>query len=91
MSHPFQETLKNIEQRLEELTKLVDDRQVKYLTKPFLDNDEFQRVFRISSGTAANWREQGLIAYSQINNKIIYRIDDINKMLDDNYKPFKKK
>jgi hypothetical protein len=91
MSHPFQETLKNIEQRLEELTKLVDDRQVKYLTKPFLDNDEFQRVFRISSGTAANWREQGLIAYSQINNKIIYRLEDINKMLDDNYKPFKKK
>jgi hypothetical protein len=91
MSHPFQETLKNIEQRLEELTKLVDDRQVKYLTKPFLDNDEFQIVFRISSGTAANWREQGLIAYSQINNKIIYRLEDINKMLDDNYKPFKKK
>ena len=91
MNHPFQESLRNIEQRLEELTKLVDDRQVKYLTKPFLDNDEFQRVFRISPGTAANWREQGIIAYSQMNNKIIYRIEDINKMLDDNYRPFKKK
>lgn len=91
MSHPFQESLKNIEHRLEELTKLVDNRQTKYLAKPFLDNDEFQRLFRISAGTAANWREQGLIAYSQMNNKIIYRLEDINKMLDDNYRPFKKK
>jgi hypothetical protein len=91
MNHPFQESLKKIEQRLDDLTKLVEDRQVKYLTKPFLDNDEFQRVFRISPGTAANWREQGLIAFSQINNKIIYRIEDVNKMLDDNYRPFKKK
>jgi hypothetical protein len=31
-----------------------------------------------------------LIAYSQINNKIVYKIEDINKMLDDNYRPFKK-
>jgi hypothetical protein len=90
MSHPFQESLKNIEQRLEELTKLVADRQDKYLTKPFLNNDEFQRVFRISPGTAENWRRQGLIAYSQINNKIIYRLEDINTMLDNNYRPFKK-
>ena len=46
-----------------------------------IDNDEFQRLFKISPGTAANWREKGLIAYSQINNKIVYKIEDINKML----------
>lgn len=90
MSHPFQDSLNNIEKRLEELTKLVTKKQEKVFDKVIIDNDEFQRLFKISPGTAANWREQGLIAYSQMNNKIVYKIEDINKMLDDNYRPFKK-
>ncbi|MBY0487538.1 MAG: helix-turn-helix domain-containing protein [Flavobacteriaceae bacterium] len=90
MSHPFQESLSNIEKRLEDLTNLVINKQEKLFEKVIIDNDEFQRLFKISPGTAANWREKGLIAYSQINNKIVYKIEDINKMLDDNYRPFKK-
>jgi hypothetical protein len=90
MSHPFQESLSNIEKRLEDLTNLVTKKQERLFDKVIIDNDEFQRLFKISPGTAANWREKGLIAYSQINNKIVYKIEDINKMLDDNYRPFKK-
>lgn len=90
MSHPFQDSLSNIEKRLEELTQLVTKKQERIFEKVIIDNDEFQRLFKISPGTASNWREKGLIAYSQINNKIVYKIEDINKMLDDNYRPFKK-
>ena len=90
MSHPFQESLSNIEKRLEDLTNLVTKKQERLFDKVIIDNDEFQRLFKISPGTAANWREKGLIAYSQINNKIVYKIEDINKMLNDNYRPFKK-
>ena len=90
MGNQYQETLDNIETRLETLTNLIVKKQEKLFDKVFIDNDEFQRLFKISPGTAANWREKGLIAYSQINNKIIYKIVDINKMLDDNYRPFKK-
>lgn len=90
MSHPFQDSLNNIEKRLEDLTKLVTKKQENVFEKVIIDNDEFQRLFKISPGTASNWREKGLIAYSQINNKIVYKIQDINKMLDDNYRPFKK-
>jgi hypothetical protein len=90
MSHPFQESLSNIEKRLEDLTNLLTKKQEKLFDKVIIDNDEFQRLFKISPGTAANWREKGLIAYSQINNKIVYKIEDINKMLNDNYRPFKK-
>ncbi|MBU0942104.1 MAG: helix-turn-helix domain-containing protein [Bacteroidetes bacterium] len=91
MSHPFQESLKNIEQRLVELNKIVTSRQSQYTEDMFIDNDEFQRLMKISPGTANNWREQGLIAYSQINSKIYYKMKDVNKLLDDNYRPFKKK
>lgn len=90
MSHPFKESLSNIEKRLEELTHAVTKKQERIFDKVIIDNDEFQKLFKISPGTAANWREKGLIAYSQINNKIVYKIKDINKMLDDNYRPFKK-
>ncbi|MFV8373030.1 helix-turn-helix domain-containing protein [Flavobacterium sp. LB2P74] len=90
MSNQFQESLKNIEQRLEDLTKVINKKQEKIFDKVIIDNDEFQRLFRISPGTAFNWREQGLIAFSQINSKIVYKIEDVNKMLEDNYRPFKK-
>lgn len=90
MSHPFQDSLNNIENRLDELTKLVAKKQEKIFDKVFIDNDDFQKLFKISPGTAANWREKGLIAYSQMNNKIVYKIQDINTMLDNNYRPFKK-
>lgn len=89
MSNQFQESLNNIEKRLEDLTKLITKKQERVFDKVFIDNDEFQRLFKISPGTASNWREKGLIAFSQINNKIIYRIEDINTMLDNNYRPFK--
>lgn len=90
MSHQFTDSLQNIEKRLEELTQIVSNKQEKLFDKVIIDNDEFQKLFRISPGTASNWRLQGLIAFSQINNKIIYKIEDVNKMLDDNYRPFKK-
>jgi len=90
MNEPFKNTLINIEKRLEELTAIVTKRQESIFNKVIIDNDEFQRLFKISPNTADNWRKQGLIAYSQINNKIVYKIDDINLMLDKHYRPFKK-
>jgi hypothetical protein len=91
MDEPFKSSIKNIEKRLEELTAISTNKQEIIFNKVIIDNDEFQRLFKISPGTAANWREKGLIAYSQINNKIFYKIADVNKMLDDNYRAFKKK
>ena len=84
------DSFNKLEIRLEQLTKLVSKKQEKVIDKMIIDNHEFQRLFKISPGTAANWREKGLIAYSQINNKIVYKIEDINKMLDAHYRPFKK-
>lgn len=90
MNEPIKNSLNNIEKRLEELTAIVTKRQEIIFNKVIIDNDEFQRLFKISPNTADNWRKQGLIAFSQINNKIIYKIEDINLMLDKHYRPFKK-
>jgi len=90
MKHPFVESLENIETRLQQLLKATTSNQKKIFNKEILDNDEFQELFNISSGTAANWREQGIIAYSQVKSKIYYKVKDINKLINDNYKPLKK-
>ncbi|MBC7749020.1 MAG: DNA-binding protein [Methylotenera sp.] len=90
MSEHIKNSLKSIEKRLEELTAIVSKRQESLFNKVIIDNDEFQRLFKISPNTADNWRKQGIIAFSQMNNKIVYKIEDINLMLDKNYRPFKK-
>jgi hypothetical protein len=90
MNEPIKNSLNNIEKRLEDLTAIVTKRQESIFSKVIIDNDEFQRLFKISPNTADNWRKQGLIAFSQINNKIVYKIEDINLMLDKHYRPFKK-
>ncbi|MBL4653433.1 MAG: helix-turn-helix domain-containing protein [Flavobacteriales bacterium] len=48
----------------------------------FLDNQEFLQLMYISKRTAQNWRDQGIVSYSQIGGKIYYRLSDILEMLD---------
>lgn len=91
MTHPFIDSLQQIEQKLEELSKQITNKEIRYFDKEIIDNGQFQKLFNISEGTASNWRVQGIIAYSQINNKIYYRIADVKKLLKDNFIPSKKK
>ena len=56
----------------------------------FLDNNQFIRLMNISKRTAQQWRDNNVIFYSQIGNKIFYRITDIEKLLQDNYIKAKK-
>lgn len=62
------------------------------LTKPtssnevvFIDNQEFIDLMKISPRTAQKWRDEGVIAFSQIGNKIYYRMKDVQLLLDKNY------
>lgn len=91
MNHPFQDSLNNIEKRLENLTKIVSRRQSQFTDDMFIDNDEFQRLMKISPGTATNWREQGIIPYHQIKSKIYYKMKDINNLLEKHKSTIKKK
>lgn len=59
------------------------------LTKPrakekeFVSNEEFMRIMSISKRTAQCWRDEGVIAFSQVGSKIYYSIADIDKLLQD--------
>jgi len=52
-----------------------------------LDNTDLTILLKVSSRTLKKWRDNNLIAYSQISNKIFYRLNDVIKFLEDNYNP----
>mgnify|MGYP001301473089 CR=1 FL=1 len=73
-----------IQKQLAELTKILD-KQNKTIPIQLIDNLKFIELMGISSKTAQVWRDKGIIGFSQIGNKIYYRIEDIKKLLDNNY------
>lgn len=58
----------------------------------FLDNEEFIKTMKISRRTAQTWRDEGKISFSQVGNKIYYKLSDVEKTMQDHYnKSFAKK
>ena len=57
----------------------------------FLDNSQFIKLMGISQKTAQTWRDTGVVSFSQIGNKIYYRISDIQQLLQDNFIKAKRK
>ena len=51
----------------------------------FFDNQEFMLLMNISKRTAQEWRNKKIIEFSQVGNKIYYRLSDIKKLLDETY------
>jgi hypothetical protein len=91
MNHPFQESINKIDNKIELLIEKVTKTQSPLRDDMFIENEAFLELMHISSNTAANWRDQGLIAFSQVKNKIYYKVIDIKKLINDHYHPLKKK
>ena len=79
-------------EQYEELLKRMDEIKAALTEKqkepgdPFLDNQEFLQLMNVSKRTAQTWRDEGIISFSQIGSKIYYRMSDVQKLLDKNYK-----
>jgi hypothetical protein len=71
--------------RLDTLNKKLEANQKKPEDQ-FLDNQEFIKLMNISSRTSQNWRDTGKISFSQIGSKIYYKMSDVQKLLDANYR-----
>ena len=57
----------------------------------WLDNQELMQLLKISKRTAQHYRDSGLISFSQVGNKIYYRLSDVETLLNKHYnKAFKK-
>lgn len=50
----------------------------------FVDNQEFLQIMNISKRTAQSWRDVKIISFSQVGNKIYYKMADILSLLEKN-------
>ena len=85
-------------EQFDALMSKIDDIHHKINTKNqpkqdvFLDNEEFIKMMKISRRTAQTWRDEGKVSFSQVGNKIYYKLSDVEKLLQEHYnKSFKGK
>jgi 3-methyladenine DNA glycosylase Tag len=70
-------------------TKVFENQNIPKET--FVDNADFIRLMKISKRTAQVWRDEGVISFSQVGNKIYYKFSDIEALLKiHEHKPFRK-
>ena len=83
------EQFSNLQHTLEEL-KVKIDTISKKPQEVFVDNQEFLFLMKISKRTAQTWRDEGKISFSQVGNKIYYKMADVEELLNKHYvKAFK--
>lgn len=80
----FKEQYERILRKLDKIASdFIYNRQ--FPEEMFMDNPKFMELMNISQKTAQLWRDKGVIGYSQIGNKIYYRVSDIKELLDNNH------
>lgn len=83
----FEELVAKMNEVLEKLNSKTTPKQ-----EVFLDNEELIAMLKISRRTAQTWRDEGKISFSQVGNKIYYKLSDVEKTMQDHYnKSFAKK
>ena len=50
-----------------------------------LDNTKLAKLLSVSKRTLQEWRTCGIIPFIQIRGKILYRVNDIERVLQNNY------
>lgn len=76
-----EEEVQEIKQRLDALTIEVRKKQRTEPDQVWYDNQEFLQIMNISKRTVAYWRTEKVITFSQVGNKIYYRLSDIMDLL----------
>ena len=77
--------------KLDDFTKAINDLESKKYTDQLLDSHAFERLLGIAKSTAQSWRDQGMIAFSQVGTKIYYRMEDVEAFLKAHRNPAFKK
>ncbi|MDT0642775.1 helix-turn-helix domain-containing protein [Zunongwangia sp. F363] len=80
--HPFMLSIHSLEEKIDALTRELRIRQIRDPEYILLDNADFIQLFKITAKTAQNWREEGLIDYTQVKGKIYYNLKDITAFIN---------
>ena len=77
---------KELQNKLEKITSQLDRLEKQNaLSEKWLDNQDVCLILKVSTRTLQNYRDKGILPFSQISNKIYYKASDIEKHLENNY------
>lgn len=71
--------------RIEEINKKVSAKETGMKDR-WIDNSEFMILLKISRRTAQSYRDNNMIAFSIIGNKIFYKISEVESLLERHYR-----
>lgn len=75
----------NIEKIKENIDKYATIHEQALPGDPFLGNKEVCKLLQVSPRTLQDYRDKRLIAFYKLEGKILYKMSDILKMLENNY------
>lgn len=75
---------KEIETLRREISKMIKT-HAQILTDEWIDGPQAQSILKISPRTLQNYRDNGLLPFSQIKGKIYFKIADVEDLLNKNY------
>ncbi len=78
------EAYQEIVNKLDEINTRLNAKE-KEPKEKWLDNQELLLLLKISKRTAQHYRDSGLISFSQVGNKIYYRLSDVEILLAKHY------
>ena len=82
----MQEVYRKLADKIDHLDKKLDDRRnTNPLTEVWLDIQEACQLLKISKRTLQAYRDNGILAFSQIGGKIYFRASDIESHLNRHY------
>ena len=79
------ELFREIEKINANIENYADRGKSSFTEGPFLGNKEVCKLLQISPRTLQDYRDKRLIAFYKLEGKILYKMSDIHKMLDNNY------
>ncbi|KAA6340895.1 hypothetical protein EZS27_011262 [termite gut metagenome] len=81
--------MRELYQTIEKVRSIIDNHVEKnkpsLLGEQFLDNNEVCEMLHLSSRTLQDYRDKGMIAFYKLEGKILYKMSDIQQMLEKNY------
>lgn len=78
--------LNKINDTLHDIKRILAEMNMYRFTEQYIDNDHFIQLFGISKRTAQQWRNDGLIPYAQFGKKVYYRLSDLEKIFEMEFK-----
>jgi len=77
---------KQIMARFDKLEQfIIEKKKLNPLTEVWLDVSDACNLLKISKRTLQSYRDNKIISYSRVSNKIYFKATDIEKHLNDNY------